>query len=1036
MERPDSPYAARRWAPPQPPQPVRRRSAVRSLLLGATLGLLLVCLLAGSAMAAYGAIALSLPTPEELQQRAAAFRSTEILDRHGRPLYILNDPQGGRRKVVPLSAISPWLIRATLATEDPHFYQHPGVDPVAVVRALYYDLRYGAPVVGGSTIPQQLVKLVFLSPERTLERKVKEAVLAAEISRRYPKDTILELYLNEVHYGNLAYGVEAAAQIYFGKSAADLTLAEASFLAGIPQAPARYDPYTNFAACKARQQVVLNLMVRHGFLSPQEAERALAEPLHLAPRSASLTMRAPHFTVYVREQLESRYGPQVLYRNGLRVVTTLDLDLQTAAEEALREHLASLADRNAHNGAVVVLDPATGEILAMVGSADFWDEAIDGQVNMALSPRQPGSAIKPFTYLAAFERGWTPATLIWDVPTEFPDGANPPYRPRNYDGKFHGPVLVRQALGNSLNIPAVKALQFVGIDGLKEMAARVGITTLTREDYGLSLTLGGGEVSLLDLTNAYAVLASGGVYRPPVAILRVEDSAGRLIEEHQANPGRQVVAPEHAFLITDILADPQARQPAFGRAARFMELDRPAAVKTGTTNDVRDIWALGYTPDLVAGVWVGNADNSAMRDLSGATGAAPIWQAVMLRAHQGKPARAFEPPPGVERVEICAEGGTLPGPACPARRLEWFAKGQGPRPASEDIHQVLRVDRSTGGLATEFCPPDLVEERVYLVYPPEAEAWARERGLPEPPRGPCPLHAYAAELAITSPREGDVVQGLVPVRGTVRVPGLVAYRVEYGIGPDPGGWGPVAGPFTGEVHDAFLGAWDTRGLFDEEHTLRLVAETQDGRLLEARVHVVVRNATPTPTESPTPKATRKPRRTPTPTLEIPTPTPTEPWWEEPTPTATEPPWEEPTSTPTPDLTETPAPTPAESPTPPPTPTPSGPGEPGGEPGATPTPLPDLVASITAPWEGEVVSPPVEIRGTAAGTLFVAYRVEVGLGPEPEEWILIGEERSVPVVEGVLARWRPRGLSGQVVTLRLTVWGVGQQKEARVTVWVE
>ncbi|MGQ9713381.1 MAG: PBP1A family penicillin-binding protein [Anaerolineae bacterium] len=1033
MYGPDHPYTPRRWAPPrQPiPRPTRRGSAARSLLLGAILGVLLVCFLAGSAMAAYGAIALTLPAPEELRTRTAAFRSTEILDRYGRPLYVLNDPQGGRRTVVPLSAISPWLIRATLATEDPHFYLHPGVDPVGVARALYYDLRYGAPVVGGSTIPQQLVKLAFLSPERTLERKVKEAVLAAEVSRRYPKDTILELYLNEIHYGNLAYGAEAAAQVYFGKPAADLTLAEASFLAGIPQAPARYDPYTNFAACKARQEVVLGLMVKHGFASAEEAARALAEPLRLAPRSASLTMRAPHFTVYVREQLEARYGPQALYRNGLRVVTTLDLDLQAAAEDALRKHLTTLADHNAHNGAVVVLDPTTGEILALVGSADFWDEAIDGQVNMALSPRQPGSAIKPLTYLAAFERGWTPATLIWDVPTEFPDGANPPYRPRNYDGAFHGPVLVRQALGNSLNIPAVKALQFVGLDGLKEMAARMGITTLVQDDYGLSLTLGGGEVSLLELVNAYAVLASGGVYRPPVSILRVEDSAGRLLEEHQPSPGRQVISPEHAFLITDILADPQARQPAFGSAARFLELDRPAAVKTGTTNDVRDVWAVGYTPDLVAGVWVGNADNSAMTRLSGATGAAPIWQAVMLHALRGKPPRAFEPPPGVERVEICAEGGTLPGPACPARRLEWFAKGQGPRPASEDIHQVLRVDRTTGMLATEFCPPEVVEERVYLVYPPEAAEWARERGLPEPPREPCSLHAYAAELAITSPQEGEVVQGVVPIWGTVRVPGLAAYRVEYGIGPDPGGWGPVAGPFAGEVRDAPLAQWDTRGLADMEHTLRLVAETLDGRQVEARVHVLVRNATPTAMPSPIPTATETP---------WPTTTPTEPpTWETPalpiTPSPTEGPWETPTTEPTQEpVTPTPAPTEPPPPLETPVPSPTEPGAPGGD--ATPTALPPLVAHITAPLEGQAVSPPVQIRGTAAGSAFVAYRVEMGLGTEPTEWVLLGEERPVQVVDGVLARWRPRGLSGQVVTLRLTVWGVGQWVEDRVTVWVE
>ncbi|NLE76169.1 MAG: hypothetical protein GX605_05385 [Chloroflexi bacterium] len=741
-------------------------------------------------------------------------------------------------------------------------------------------------------------------------------------------------------------------------------------------------------------------------------------------------MHAPHFTQYVREQLETRYGPQALYKNGLRVTTTLDRGLQRMAEEAVGAQVAAQSAQGAHNAALVALNPATGEILAMVGSADFFSEEISGQINMALSPRQPGSAIKPLTYLAAFERGWSPATLMWDVPTDFPDGANPPYRPRNYDGQFRGPVLVRQALGNSLNIPAVRALQFVGLDGLKEMAARLGVTTLTRPDYGLSLTLGGGEVPLLELAAAYGVLANEGVRVPAFSIMRVEDSAGRLIEEHQQQPGQQVVSREHAFLITDVLADAPARQPAFGATGRYLMLDRPAAVKTGTTNDVRDVWTVGYTPKLVTGVWVGNADNSAMTGLSGSSGAAPIWQAFMTQALRGTPSLSFLTPPGVSQAEVCADSGTLPSDVCPARRLEWFAQGQGPRPASEDIHQRLRVDRSTGGLATEFCPPDLVEERVFLVYPPEAAAWAQEQGLPLPPQGPCPVHTHQAELFLSAPQEGAEVAEVVPIRGTVRVPGLVSYRVEYGVGLNPEGWGLVAGPFSGEAQDALLAQWETRGLLDVPHTLRLVAETQGGALMETRVHVVVQNAPPTetPTRTPRPTRTRLPRATeplPTPTDVAPTATwpldPTASPWPTatPEPTAT---WEPPVETPLPSPT---LPVPVETPVPTPEPSPS----------VEPVSPAALTAQIISPEEGDTLFGPTEIIGAAGGPGFVAYRVEVGLGHEPESWILVGEERSAPVQGGVLALWSPQDLGGYEVTIRLTVWGLGAQAEARVLVRV-
>ncbi|RLC75014.1 MAG: penicillin-binding protein, partial [Chloroflexi bacterium] len=514
-------------------------AVVRFLLLASLLMLLaLLVTIVGGTMA-YAYVASRLPSPDELYARAIPFASTKIYDRNGNLLYEVIPPQGGRRTIVPLNRISPYVIMATIATEDARFYEHPGVDPIGILRALWQDIRAREMVSGASTIPQQLVRNVLLPPEeksqRTLKRKIKEAILAAEITRRYSKDAILELYLNEIYYGHLAYGIEAAAETYFGKHAAELTLAEAALLAGLPQAPARYDPFVNFQAAKARQADVLRLMVEAGYITPQQAQQAYQEELHLA--SPKVGMKAPHFVMYVRQLLEQRYGTDVLYRGGLRVYTTLDLHLQEIAERVAREQIERLKDKHVTNAALVAIRPQTGEILAMLGSVDFYNEEIDGQVNVALALRQPGSAIKPITYLAAFEKGWTPATLIWDVPTEFPDVPGRTYRPTNYDGRFHGPVTVRVALGSSYNVPAVKALQFVGIPAFLEMARRLGITTLNRPDYGLSLTLGGGEVTLLELTGAYAVLANGGKRVPPVAILRIEDAAGRVIEQYTPPPG-------------------------------------------------------------------------------------------------------------------------------------------------------------------------------------------------------------------------------------------------------------------------------------------------------------------------------------------------------------------------------------------------------------------------------------------------------------------------------------------------------------------
>jgi len=724
----------------------RRLAAVLLILAG--LVVVGVVLMVG----AYAVVASELPSPGELRARTATFRSMQILDRDGNLLNETFDPDAGRRTVVPLDQISPFLVQATIATEDVHFYQHRGVDPLAIARAVWYAIREKEIVSGASTIPQQLVKQAFLTSERTMTRKVKEAVLAAEISRRYTKDEILELYLNEIFYGNLAYGARAAADTYFKKDAKALTLAEASLLAGLPQAPAYYDPYTNPERARRRQAVVLNLMVEAGFVTREQADAAQAEAEALVLAKPDFDLRAPHFTLLVREQIESLYGPDALYKLGLNVTTTLDSRLQAEAEAIVREQVDKLATRHVTNGALVALRPESGEIVAFVGSKDFGDEAIAGQVNMATAPRQPGSAMKPFVYLAAFEQPdrpaaerWTPGTLVADVRTEFPDGANPPYVPVNYDGEEHGLVTVRAALANSYNVPAVKALQTVGIPAFLDVARRAGITTLTRPDYGLSLALGGGEVPLVELTGAFAVLATGGYRRPPVAILKVTDAAGAVVCDSRdaARPcrpgavddgvGRQrVIDPVDAFLITDILSDNEARVPAFG-ASSPLQLNRPAAVKTGTTNDYRDNLTVGFTPQIVAGVWVGNADNSPMRGVSGVAGAGPIWNAFMTAAHRDLPAEVFGPPPGAGQFEVCRDTGTQPGSACPETRVWWFASDRPPLPPERDLWQRIRLDRRTGQRATGDTPEDEIFEQVFKVFPPELRAWAEARGTPQPP---------------------------------------------------------------------------------------------------------------------------------------------------------------------------------------------------------------------------------------------------------------------------------------------------------------
>jgi penicillin-binding protein 1C len=722
-----------------------------------------------------------LPSLDRLTENLAA-PSTRILARDGRLLYEIADPAGNHHTTLPLSDIPLALQQATLATEDASFYSNPGVDVVGIVRAVWINLTGGEVLAGGSTITQQVARNMLLDPQeraqRTLTRKLRESILAWRLAQAYSKDEILELYLNQTYYGHLAYGVDAAARTYFGKSARDLDLAEAALLAGLPQAPALYDPLLYPDAAKERQAVVLDLMVRHGYLSDEEARLAKNEGLQFA--SIAFPIEAPHFVFYVWNLLEQKYGPEVLY-SGLMVTTTLDLDLTRAAQAIAARRLQLIAEdeggppHNATDAALVALDPHTGQILALLGSPDYFNAEISGAVNMAVAQRQPGSAIKPITYAAAFSpelcsapppgeasgaRGdcpWTPATMILDVRTAFVTKEGFSYVPQNYDRAFHGPVSARAALAGSLNVPAVITLDHVGLTNMLRLASRMGLTTLSDADrFGLALTLGGGEVRLLDLTSAYAVFANGGRRVAPVAILQVRDARGDVIEQWGPRSGERVLDARVAYLITDILSDNQARGATFGFNS-VLQIGRPAAVKTGTTTDYRDNWTVGYTPELVTGVWVGNADNSPMVQLGGVAGAGPIWHDFMRTALAGKPETSFARPPGLVHEEVCVPSGLQPTSHCPRARPEWFLAGTPPTQA-DNLYQIFRIDSRSGQPADANTPPEFVVERLFLVLPAEAREWALASGVPQPPTLSLQLPTSSRQLQIASPDPNTIYQ--------------------------------------------------------------------------------------------------------------------------------------------------------------------------------------------------------------------------------------------------------------------------------------
>lgn len=911
----------RSMRPLSAPPPAGRWSCCGCLGPALLLGLLLFAIVVFGGVVGAAAL-ISSNLSEEIEAGVArleaarnreTFETTLILDRHGQTLWEIFGE--GKRTRTTLAQIPLYWQQATIALEDDTFYTNNGTDAPSVVAALVANLRNpDARPIGGSTITQQLVRhLAFDYDERvsvSYWRKTQELLLAWRMTQDFTKDEILELYLNEIYYGNLAYGAEAAAQTYFGKPAATLSLAEAALLAGLPQSPVELDPYTNLAGVKERQWLALTQMVEEGYITLEEANAAYLEPLTFAPQEVSLI--APHFAVYVRQILEAQLGAEALANGGYRVTTSLDLNYQRLAEQLARQQVAQLAANNVSNAALVALKPGTGEVLAMLGSVDYHNDAIDGRVNVTLTPQQPGSAIKPLTYAAALspavETGlalWEPAALVWDVPVTFPQFDGSSYAPVNYDGQFHGPVRLRDALANSYNVPAVLVLQAIGVQTLLDTAQRLGITSLGDDPtrYGLALTLGGGEVTPLELTGAYATFANNGFYIPPVTILKIERSNGEVLYQYEPPTPQPALDPRVAFLISDILADDQARIPAMGRAS-VLDLPFPAAVKTGTTNDFRDNWTVGYTPGLVVGVWMGNNDNSPMAQVSGLTGAAPLWSQYMqaiysnfdllatLASQGAQPPTEFTPPPGLTRRPICDLASVTPGATeCALTRQEWFwvetpQATPTPTPTVDPLAPVVRwealdpavwrlpalplppqplpIDSGPDALPPQpFCyfaegadaallPPEALPI-LFLTPPrnpeslPAAHQWALDNNRAIWPAAPCTEEMLArpagvsAVWRITSPRPGDVLTDVTPIIGVADFdPTQVQF---YKLEITPAGaeqWATFGEIHTTPVRSGQLEVLVVPGLPPGDYVIRLIVVGWDGNYVGAPYTTPVR----------------------------------------------------------------------------------------------------------------------------------------------------------------------------------------------------
>ncbi len=737
----------------------------------------------------FAAVSADLPTPNRIKRRTN-IASTQILDRQGKLLFAFAGEQ--KRLPVGSSEIPDYAKKAIIAIEDKDFYSHPGIRFTSIARAALNNIfRRSGSLQGGSTITQQYVKNALLSPRRSIVRKVKEAIMAVELEILYSKDDILGFYLNEIPYGSNIYGIEAASRTYFAKPASQLTLAQSAVLAAMPQRPTYYSPWgNNLDKLLARKDLVLERMVHQGYISQDDLNQAKTEKITFEPRDNAII--APHFVFFIREQLADKYGERLL-DTGLKVTTTLDLEVQKQAEQAVKEGAKKLDRYGANNAALVALDPKTGAIVAMVGSRDYFNDDIQGQVNVTTSARQPGSSFKPVVYASAFKKAeFNPARVLFDLKTDFGGG----YSPDNYNGQTNGPITMRQALANSLNIPAVKTLSLVGLKDALKTARDLGITTLTQPDrYGLSLVLGGGEVTPLEMASAFGVFANEGKRNPAKAILKVETLSGQVLEETDSNPPElQVLDPQLAYQISHVLSDNEARGLIFG-TRNFLTLPgQLAAAKTGTTQEFRDAWTIGYTKYISVAVWAGNTDNTKMKaGADGSVVAAPIWQDFMKRFHQNKTLEQFPRPAGIQEITVDKFSNKLPSPDSPELITDIFTSWQVPTD-QDNVHLRVKINKITGKLATNQTPPELVEEKLFAALHSErpgnpaweepVRRWALERGLiSDPPKENDDQYAGAQMLPtveLTAPAAGASLNAPFTISAKVQSPFGIK-RVEFYI---------------------------------------------------------------------------------------------------------------------------------------------------------------------------------------------------------------------------------------------------------------
>ncbi|MDA0815762.1 MAG: transglycosylase domain-containing protein [Chloroflexi bacterium] len=984
-------------------------SRTRLLLgVGAVLAVFLVGagLIAGGsaiyAMDRYDEFAAAVVPPEQLIAEQSRGGAT-ILDRNGAVLYEFVDELSGLRRPVSLSRISQSLIDATIAVEDPTFYENNGLNVRGLFRAgvenfapfLFGDGEFfeGS---GGSSITQQLAKNIYIPreqrTERSVERKLKETVIALELTEQYEKDQILEWYINSIPYGGIYTGIEAAAQGYFGKSAAELTLAEASLLAGIPQSPARYDPFgpDNFdettrqlsptSLAKARQSEVLRLMAERGVITEAQGEVALNAPLRF--RQARFEIEAPHFVLgRIADEITERFGERALYDQGLVVTTTIDLNLQKIAESVVEQYVTDFGEQaGLYNGAFVAIDPLRGEILTYVGSRDYFRDDIEGRNDNAVALNSPGSTLKPFAFMTAFMGGWGTGTGVIAAPFEIIDFATGTgFAPRDPISQVLGPITAAEALGNSLNTTAIKTIMAAGVPETIQTLKRMGYTTLDNPGgYGPALITGGGEITLLDQVYAYSVLATNGVMRgtealttrrldpgertlEPAAILTVQDPEGRVLYEYETPEEQRVIAAEYPYLVTSILSDGSNQCVTYGACgALALPNGYPSGAKTGTSEpfeDSRNIgetWTVGYTPQLVAGIWAGNADNSPIQGITSTSVSLRGWKDFMVQAidYLELTPEQFERPPGITSREVCWPSGKLPTPACPNinRYTSLYASEvlpSGPDGLSDEERariydtwwQEISIDTRTGLVANDNTPAQFVAREVRLVIPKEETerwtgfmSWAAQHGIASMIASADGEEApTAANLParIDSPAANSTVSGRVPVQGRATSDDFIQYRLDWGIGENPTSWARINSG-TRPVTSGTLGQWDTSLLASGVYSLRLIVDDRELGARRYQIPVRVDNGDIGPTEDFIPQV-----------------------------------------------------------------------------------------SITAPANGELVSGEVEVQGTAASITMLASRVEVGVGIDPTAWSPVSV-RTDAVVGGLLAIWNTTSSPDGPYTIRVTV----------------